>query len=536
MMVQSFPGLRSEPPLEHESVRLRKEVEVLKQELQSAQALIRVAPAFFGFVSLEGKLLDLNELALQIIEARRDEVVGRVIWECPWWQSLPEPARRMREAVAAGARGCASQFDIEYRAIEGGVAQLRWVAITVTPLADQAHQITQIAVSGIDITERRLAAQEIERSRSDLHDFFMQAPLPMVIMEGPEYRFTIVNPLYEKFIGRKALGRTFLEIFTRDEAKTYLPILDKVYRTGEPFVGKEVPLDLPAENGVIQSHWINFGYHPFRDSQGRIKGIFAIVQDVTEQRTTAESLSAERDKLESTVEDLEKERELRDRFVAALTHDLRTPLTAAKMSAQLLLRRAADPAHLQKIAGRIVDNMDRADLMIRDLLDASRIKAGERIALNLEECDLVEIARAAIEDMASVHGDRFVLAAPDAIPATCDRTAVRRMIENLAGNAVKYGAATSPITISLRRNESEAEISVHNEGNPIPLQAQGMLFEAYRRLDSAGSQLQKGWGIGLTLVRGFARAHGGSVSVQSSESTGTRFSIHLPQTAPSNCA
>jgi PAS domain S-box-containing protein len=658
-MVNSIPGLRAEPSIENENARLRKEVAELKQALQSTRDLIQIAPAFFGFVSPEGKVRDLNDLALAIIEARRELIVGRLFWECPWWSSLPLSAERIREAVSQGAQGLASQFDIEYRAFEGGKPLSRWVAVAVTPFKDSSSRVTHLAVSGIDITERKLAVQEIGRSREDLRSFFMQSPIPMVITEGPEHRFTLANPPYKKLIGRKAVGKTLLEVFTKEEASNFIPILDEVYRTGVPYIGKEVPLDLPDESGIIRNHWITFGYHPFRDSQGRIKGIFAIVQDVTEQMRTAASLAAERDKLEAifqgspaamavwsgpdlifdkvnpgyqalfsdrelegkpflealpefagqpfaglitrvletgepfvgrevlarharskdgpiedryydftyvrindsagrpfgvynhavdvtdrvlvqraletsksqlerTVGDLEKERELRERFVAALTHDLRTPLTAAKMSAQLLLRRGADPAQLQRVAGRIVDTMDRADGMIRDLLDAGRIKAGERIPLKREECDLTEIAQATVEDMASVHGDRFVLVSEGAVPAYCDRSAVRRMIENLVGNAVKYGAGTAPVTIYLKQEATHAEILVHNEGNPIPEHEQDVLFEAYQRLDSAGAPPQKGWGIGLMLVRGFARAHGGSVSVKSSETEGTLFTITLP--------
>jgi len=226
---------------------------------------------------------------------------------------------------------------------------------------------------------------------------------------------------------------------------------------------------------------------------------------------------------------LEREKSQRETFVTALiTHDVRTPLAAAKMSAQLLGRAIADPLTLQKLAGQIANNLDRADQMITDLLDVSRIRAGEGIPLALVECVLNEVARSVIEDLTSIHGDRFVLKSKGEIRGNWDPSALRRVLENLASNAVKYGTARGPITIILRQVQENAEISVHNQGEPIPETLLPMLFEPYHRSESAVRSSQMGWGIGLALVRGITEAHGGSVAVKSTEGGGTTFIVRIP--------
>lgn len=104
---------------------------------------------------------------------------------------------------------------------------------------------------------------------------------------------------------------------------------------------------------------------------------------------------------------------------------------------------------------------------------------------------------------------------------------IKRALENLMINAIKYGACDTPIKVSLTQFNTEVCLQVHNEGNPIPLKEQASLFEYYHRSnDRSGSQ--QGWGIGLTLVKGIAEAHDGKVEVKSSKEEGTTFSIVLP--------
>jgi signal transduction histidine kinase len=109
----------------------------------------------------------------------------------------------------------------------------------------------------------------------------------------------------------------------------------------------------------------------------------------------------------------------------------------------------------------------------------------------------------------------------------CDDDGVQRIIENLGSNAAKYGADETPITITLSKTSDRAEIAVHNEGNPIEPNDLPSIFKPYRRTGAAEAAGQKGWGIGLALVKGITEAHGGTVTVESN-SMGTTFLVSLP--------
>ena len=232
---------------------------------------------------------------------------------------------------------------------------------------------------------------------------------------------------------------------------------------------------------------------------------------------------------EVLVKKLKEERDLREIFVSALSHDLRTPLTAAKLSAQLLRRKAEDPESVKSLADRIVGCINRSNQMINDLLDANRINAGDGIPIMMTECRLDEILESILKEFNTLHGSRFIFEnEAGETRGQWDAGALRRVFENIIDNAIKYGEAKTPIHVKLVKTSDWVEISVHNQGSPILLEDQKTLFDPFRRTESALKGGQNGWGIGLTLVKGITEAHRGSVRVESRPGLGTTFFVRLP--------
>jgi signal transduction histidine kinase len=219
-------------------------------------------------------------------------------------------------------------------------------------------------------------------------------------------------------------------------------------------------------------------------------------------------------------------RDIQERLTHMLAHDLRGPITAAKTNAQLILRRPDDLDHCIRSASRISSSMDRLDSMIHDLLDASRIRAGESLPLQFKECDLDLIARQVVDEANFEQDNRVVVVSNGPCIGYWSESGLRRALENLVTNAVKYGAPNTPITVNVTQAGETAILSVHNEGKPIPQEEQTVLFQQFRRTRSAENMT--GWGLGLTLVKGMAQAHGGTARVESLEGKGTTFQIELP--------
>jgi signal transduction histidine kinase/CheY-like chemotaxis protein len=232
--------------------------------------------------------------------------------------------------------------------------------------------------------------------------------------------------------------------------------------------------------------------------------------------------------LQDKIDDLTVERGLRERFMSVLIHDLRGPLTVAKMGSAMLIRQPELLDERRELATKIDANIDRAERMIRALLDTNRIRANQRLPLHLAECDLTAIARVVIAELGSIYGERFVLKQEGDVRGIWDAEELRRALWNLVINAVKYGAPDKPITITVKASISEAQLSVHNHGSVIAPEDQSHIFDAFTRTQGAQAKAKIGWGLGLTLVRGCVEAHGGKVTVESSADTGTIFTIHLP--------
>lgn len=223
---------------------------------------------------------------------------------------------------------------------------------------------------------------------------------------------------------------------------------------------------------------------------------------------------------------LKREQEARARFVSMLNHDLQNPLSSIKMTSQMILKRADEKDYVLKQISRQASSIKRMEEMIHDLLDANKIEAGSPINIIPEKCELREIVETTVSDLESLYGHRFqVENSPDVAGNWCPR-AVRRILENLCSNAIKYGDEKEMITLSWKVVNEMVQFSVKNKGKPIPIQEQEHLFEAYKRSVTATDK--KGWGLGLTLVKGLVDAHEGEVKVYSDEKSGTTFTFTLP--------
>ncbi len=231
--------------------------------------------------------------------------------------------------------------------------------------------------------------------------------------------------------------------------------------------------------------------------------------------------------------ELERAVQLSDLFVSILGHDLRTPLGAMMMAAEVIVRGSPD-ARAIRPAGRILSSGDRMKRMIEQLLDFARVRRGQGIPLHLGRVHLGELCRQAVQELedANPQANLVVQAAGDLI-GTWDADRLAQVVSNLAGNAVQHGTQGEPITVDVDgTDESTVRLRVHNAGSISP-EALPALFEPLKRMAAQGASAarKEGLGLGLFIAREIARAHGGEVRVQSSNER-TTFEVTLPRDAP----
>jgi signal transduction histidine kinase len=368
----------------------------------------------------------------------------------------------------------------------------------------------------------------IKAEQDKFDAIFYGSETPMVLFKGPSFCLEMFNKKYEEiYLARDLiLGKPFFDIIPELRNSQFPNILKNVYDSGVACTIKEGQASIyNVEKGHNEDRFfhttfsrINFG----NDSEHRI---LATPREVTD-RVLA------RKEIENNLIEIQEERELREKFVSALSHDLRTPLAVAKMCTQFLAMKSNDPndskdsKDSKEMIERISSSLDRADRMIRDLLDANRMKAGGEIYISRKVCQLDSIVRFIVKDLKEIYGDKFHLSIETSIEGYWDEMAIHRIVENLLINAVKFGSPDKKVTITLDIVKDCAELAIHNYGSSISPEHQEFIFDQYNRPRINSQQI--GWGIGLSIAKGLVEAHAGEISVESCTIAGTTFKIRLP--------
>jgi signal transduction histidine kinase len=214
--------------------------------------------------------------------------------------------------------------------------------------------------------------------------------------------------------------------------------------------------------------------------------------------------------------------EAQESFVMGLTHDLRSPLMVIKLQSDMLKR--GDDEKFKKMSDRISRSVSKIDKMIEDLLNSIRSQTHGMHYLEFSEIDVEKMIKAVLSDYLESK-DNLIQYFGKGLKADWNELSMVRVVDNLISNALKYGDATRPVEVKLDGDEKFIQLSIHNFGTPIPPEELKNIFEKFKR--SENSHHQKGWGIGLSLVKSVVEAHKGSVLVTSNED-GTTFKLEIP--------
>lgn len=252
-------------------------------------------------------------------------------------------------------------------------------------------------------------------------------------------------------------------------------------------------------------------YSPLFDSDGELVNIIANVRDVTHFR--------EAEEIKST-------------FISVISHELKTPVAIIKGYASTLRREDAnwDQTTIRESLAVIEEESDRLTRLIDNLLDASRLQAGQ-LRLDKTDVRVDKLARAVINKFRpQTDRHRLELDFPDDFPPIQgDPERLEQVLSNLVSNAIKYSPNGGRITVSGRFDDDYVYVAVTDEGIGIPPGEQERIFDRFYRVDSALSRRTQGAGLGLYLARSVVEAHGGQIWVDSRPGQGSTFVFTLPR-------
>jgi NtrC-family two-component system sensor histidine kinase KinB len=466
--------------LEPQFDKLRADCEHLLQLNQRAmlaksEAAAGVAQLWFYRTLLFASVLVVAGLVLAFFLANR----------------IVEPLRQLTATTAKMAGG-----DLDARVAIDSQDEVGVLAAEYNRMAERIRQLRSS-----DLGKLLVAQQTTEAAIDSLYD-------PVIVTDGAGC-VRKLNPAAEEIFGpeKENLDKHVGEV-ARDAR--IAGAVAEALQSQRPVAGEGMSSVLPlAVDGSERAFRVRTT--PMRDNRNRLLGAVTILEDITHLR--------EIDRLKSE-------------FIATASHELRTPLTSVQMGVHLLLEGAlgelTDKQNEVLVACR--EDCERLDKLMRDLLDLSKIEAGESKPQLAPVCarDLITMAVKELRAQVEAKNLELRVNAPVDLPAVLvDRMQVERVMSNLISNALRH-TRHGEITINAERRDGHVAISVGDTGSGISSEYLPHIFDKFVQVPDAPSG---GVGLGLTISKSIVEAHGGQISVQSQPGRGTTFTFTLPLAA-----
>ena len=401
---------------------------------------------------------------------------------------IVEPLRQLTATTAKIAGG-----DLNAKVV---VSSRDEVGVLAAEFNRMAERIRQLRSS--DMGQLLVAQQTTEAAIDSLYD-------PVIVTDG-EGRVTKLNTAAEEIFGseKENTGRHVGEV-ARDAR--IAGAVAEALESQRPVAGEGMSAVLPLTVAGSERSF-RLRTTPMRDNGSRLLGAVTLLEDVTHLR--------EIDRLKSE-------------FIATASHELRTPLTSMQMGVYLLLEGAAGELSDKQVEvlGACREDCERLDTLMRDLLDLSKIEAGESQPdfKPIKARELITAEAETLRPQVEAKGLSFgVELAPDLPLVMADRTQIERVVANLVVNAIRY-TKQGEIRISAEPRGHNLAVSVSDTGEGIPPEYLPHIFDKFVQVPGAASG---GAGLGLAISRAIVETHGGQISVQSEVGHGSTFTFTLP--------
>jgi signal transduction histidine kinase len=428
-----------------------------------------------------------------------------------------------RQIDGVMTRGESVWFEDLHLPIErgGGVLDDAWWTYSYSPVRDDDGTINGTLVVCLETTAAVQARAAVEFERRRLAELFRHAPAFMCVLRGPDHVFELTNENYQKLIGfRDVVGKPLREVLPELVDQGFATLLDGVLRTGEPYIGEDVAVQIQASaDGPLEQRRLNFVYQGIVEADGSCSGIFVHGVDVTDvMHARAAAEAANRAKSD---------------FLAVMSHELRTPLNAIDGYAELLEMGVQGPLNVaQRDAIARIRRCERHLLgLIDEVLNYTRIEAGT-VRFDLRDVLLEEVIGTCETLTAPQCRSRRIAldggACPPGLRVRADEERVRQIVLNLLTNSIKFTGPGGSIAVRCNVAGDRVGISVADTGRGIEPSELERIFEPFVQADSRYTRTHDGVGLGLAISRDLARGMGGDLTVASTPGVGSTFTLTLP--------
>jgi PAS domain S-box-containing protein len=522
------------------------------------QALFQASPYPYLLIGTDFTIVAANAAYIAAVGVASEELVGRHLFDAfprnpadPGSTNDDAVKQNIETAIATGKPQTTAflRYAVPRATAAGTTFENRYWSTINTPVLDANGDVTLVAHSAIDVTRlydfndasvtskvhdeplsdataiqqaqtHQALIRILKSERNHLLGLFNQAPGFIAVLRGPDHVFELVNEAYYQLVGHRVIvGKPVREALPDIMGQGFEQLLDQVYTSGAPFVGKGMRFVAQRkEGGPVAELFIDLLYQPVFEADGTVSGIFAQGQDVTEIYQANRALrAADRRK---------------DEFLAMLAHELRNPLAPIRTAAELIPLIATQPPKVDAVGRTIGRHVEQMSGLLDDLLDVSRVTSG-LVVLKRERVVLQDVVADAVEQLAAnfaARSQQLTRDLPSApVVVAGDHKRLVQVVANLLGNAAKYSAEYSSVMLSIAREDDVIAISVSDAGIGIDPEFLPHVFDLFAQSKRSSARSEGGLGLGLSLVKNLVELHEGTVEAYSSGANrGSRFTVKLP--------
>ena len=559
------------------------------QQRPSFESLFRLSPNAYVLLDRDLVILDANAAYLALTGRKLEDIQGQRLHEAFAADPLSPEMTRVQELLDSFARVLSRKavdtlpvirYSIARQTPLGPIYEDRYWSATHTPILDGQGEVVAILQHTSDITELqaikdsvsqaaggRQPVQQLEQSvmsrakllqseGEQLRRLFAQAPGFVCFLRGPRHVYELVNDAYRQVIGhRQLLGKTIRDGLPEIEGQVLIGLLDDVYRTGQPYIGKRVSLFLKRQpEREPEEVILDFVLQPIVENDGKVIGIFVQGQDVTEQQRNEMELRRYRDHLEELVRERtlalqqsEAERQMTEqallqaqrleavgKLTGGIAHDFNNMLQIIGGNLQLLRRSLGSDETAARRLDSAVSGVEKGARLASQLLAfASRQPL---LPQQVHLPDLLEQMHELLNGAlgSAVQLELQVLGRP--WPVFVDVGNLQSVVLNLAANARDAMSGGGRVVLRLENRLLGADVPVGQGGDYVLLsvidEGSGMTEDVRARAFEpffTTKQNSNASGLGLSMVYGFVKQSGGFVTLESGEQGGTAVHVHLPR-------
>jgi len=506
----------------HPDLPARPVVERSLEQIARLEAMLEHTHDLVTIIDREGTVVVSNAAAGRLSGLAGATVNGTDAF------SLVHPDDRDRTAAAfldvLAAPGPHPPLELRLR-----FADDTWHDLEVTPhnLLD-VPGVDGIVVAMHDVTDRKRAEAEVRKSNAYLQSLIENLTDVIVVLDE-KFEVVWTSPALATIIDAPVETNLGMSAFNDIHPDDMAPTVEALATVAGAELGAQtrVELRIEASPGSGRWRWLE-ATAVNRLSDPHVNGIVCTLRDVTDAKAAEVELQAAFERERRAAERLRELDQLKDQFLASVSHEMRTPLAIIIGFADLLGKADGITSDIQHEAvERIRNSASEMRGMVENLLDYSELEAG-KLTVRARPVPLRRSVEATVGTVKALMVDHPVtIDVPDDLVALADPDGIDRVLRNLLVNAAKYSPRGRPVKVVGRRDGADAVLAVVDEGVGIPEDQLALVFERLYRAPGAAF-VARGTGVGLNMVRRYVELMQGTVTVDSVVGEGSTFTVRLP--------